>query len=133
MAVTFKKQLETMSMEELEQLKDKLFQEMDDCPRLEAWRTRESLNMKITSIGQKIMKIACVIYAPDSEEFKACKEKVHRFNPHYRKLTETEKNEKVLHMISNELEAESQFLSARTRRLGYRSRYPRRNEEKQYE
>ena len=34
MAVTFKKQLETMSMEELEQLKDKLFQEMDDCPRL---------------------------------------------------------------------------------------------------
>ena len=133
MAVSFKKQIESMSVEQLEQLKEELLQSMDNCLREENWRTRESLNMKITAIGQKVMRVAKIIYAEDSEEFKACKERVHRLNPHYRKQTEEEKTEKIIEMLSNELEAENPYVSKRTLRLGYRSRYPRKNEQKQYE
>ena len=133
MAPTFKKQIETMTPVELEQLKDNLFQELSNCPSRESWRTLESLNMKMISIGRKIIQVAAVLYSENSDDFKKCKEQVYALNPRYRKRTEEEKNEKVIYMISNELESEARFVSSRARRLGYRSRYPRKNEEKQYE
>ena len=131
--MSFQKQIDAMSKEELEQLKEELFQSIDRCYSEDSWRTRESLNMKISAIGLKILRVAKKIYPQDSDEFKACQKRVFNTRPHYHKQTEEEKNEKVIQMMSNELEAESQYVSRYARRLGYQSRYPRKMEEKQHE
>ena len=131
MAKSFQQKIETMSHEELEKLKADLFQEIVDNKANSSWKSLASLNMSTQAIGRKIMRVAALLYPLDSEEFQACKKQVFGLMPHYHKLTEAEKNEKVINVIEGELTVinERRTISRIPRKLGYRTHYAKREKE----
>ena len=120
---TFQEQIENATLAELETLKDKLFSEMTDALG-RTYQCKDSMNMKVRSIGRKVMRVAAVLYPEGSEEFTACREKVHRLTPHYRKRTEEEKNDQIVERMLNELETPSyNYISEHKQVLAARQLY----------
>ena len=127
MAKSLQSRLEEMSKEDLEKLKEHIFSQMEEALKSTAYRSFESLNMKVRALGRNVMRVAGFLYSEGSEEYEACKKKAYNMCPTYRKKTEEEKMNTMAHMIANELEAERQYPSRIVRKLGYchRVNYPK--------